>query len=118
MNKIIEQQLKEVKIADLSHFDEENGIFTIPQKKSIKIEQNKSYLIHLNDSFFYNSMVKDNWNKGWEPIDRYLKIDVNVILSNMIKVVSIGYDALNKKDTMNFWTGWICLNDMEVLQTL
>lgn len=60
MSKIVEEQLKQVKIADLRNFDKDNNTYLIPQKKTIKIEKNKAYLIHLNDSFFYNTIVKDN----------------------------------------------------------
>ena len=118
MNDIVKKQLSQVKIADLSHFNEKDNTYFIPQKKTIKLEQNKAYLVYLNDSFYYNDVVSSNWNKGSQPKDRYLKLEVENVMGNMIKVVSIGYDALNKIDTNNFWNGWICISDIQVLQKL
>ncbi len=118
MSDLIKKQLEKVQIADLSNFDPETNTYIIPQKKSIKIENNKAYLIYLNDSFFYNSTLKDNWNKGFMPKDRYLKCEINNVVAKMIQVTAIGYDMLNKKDTYNFWNGWVSLDDIQVLQKL
>lgn len=60
MSDLIKKQLEKVQIADLSNFDPKTNTYIIPQKKSIKIENNKAYLIYLNDSFFYNTTLKDN----------------------------------------------------------
>jgi len=118
MNELVKKQLENVQIADLRNFNEESNTYIIPQKKSIKLEMNKAYLIYLNDSFFYNKTLKDNWNKGFMPKDRYLKCEINNIISKMINVTGIGYDILNNKDTYNFWNGWVCLDDIQVIQKL
>lgn len=60
MNELTKKQLDSVQIADLSHFNKEDNTFLIPQKKTIKIEKNKAYLIYLTDSFFYNDVLKTN----------------------------------------------------------
>lgn len=118
MNKLIKKQLDAVQIADLSHFNPEDNSYFIPQKKGIKLEVDHAYLIYLKDSFFYNDIVKKNWNNDKLPADRYLKIEIAQIMAKMIKVMSIGYDFLNKKDTNKFWSGWIDLHDIDILATL
>lgn len=118
MNNLIKKQLEQVQIADLTNFNEDSYTYIIPQKKTIKIEKNKAYLIFLNDSFFYNTTLRDNWNKGFMPKDRYLKCEVDNVAAKMIKITGIGYDMLNKKDTYNFWNGWVTLDDIQVLQKL
>jgi len=118
VNNLIKKQLESVQIADLSNFNEEDNTYFIPQKKTIKIERNKAYLIYVGDSFFYNKVVQDNWNKGLTLKDRYIKAEVDDIIGKMIKVTCIGYDVLNKQDTNNFWNGWLPLDSIQVLQKL
>ena len=60
MNKTIREQLGKVTEADLSHYDEKTNSYFIPQKKSIKVEENNSYLIKLKPQAFHNETVKIN----------------------------------------------------------
>lgn len=118
MKELIKKQLESVEIADLSNYNAETNTFIIPQKKTIKLKENKAYLIYIRDSFFWDDIVKKNWNNGSEPLDRYLKIEVISIMSSMVKVMSIGYDPLNKVDTNRFWSGWLKINDIDIIATL
>lgn len=118
MNKFIEEQLKKVEKADLSHFNEDTNTYFIPKRVDIKLTENECYLLHLKDSFFRNEVVKNNWNGGTVPKNTYLKADISKILAKMIKVVSIGYDEVNNKDLPSFWSGWLSIEDIEVLEKL
>ena len=118
MNDLIKKQLDSVQVADLSHFNPEDNSYFIPQRKTVKLEVNHAYLIYLKDSFFYNEIVIKNWNNNQLPVDRYLKVEINQVMAKMIKVMSIGYDFLNKIDTNKFWSGWIDWHDIDVLATL
>lgn len=118
MNKLVEAQLAKVQTADLSQFDKENNAYFIPQKKSIKIEENNCYLIKLSDTIFSNEALKTNWNNGNMPKYSYLKIDVSKIIAKMIKVVGVGYDFEKQEDIPYFWNGWLTTNEIEVLEKL
>ena len=60
MNKIIENQLKKVENADLSHFNIEDNSYFIPKKVDIKIEENKCYLIHIKNTIKTNTVLAIN----------------------------------------------------------
>ena len=119
MNKIIEAQLNKVKEADLSQFDPETNTYKIPRKKDIKVEEDGCYLIRCKPTLFTNIVLKTNWNNDKPfPKTTYLKIDVSRKMSGMIKVVGIGYDIVNHTSLDYFWTGWLTLNDIEVIKKL
>lgn len=117
-NKIILDQLSKVELADLSHFDNETNSYFIPKRCDIKIEEDCCYLIEIKESLYLNQVLAINWNNGTFPKDKYLKIDVSKIMPKMIKVVSIGYDPTLNKDLSNFWSGWLTLADISVIQKL
>lgn len=99
INKIIEKELNKVSEADLSNFDPSTNTYVIPQKKSIKLEVDCFYFIHLKNTFFKDDSLKVNWNNNTLPIYEYLKIEVLTTLPRMIKVAAIGYDDKIGKDT-------------------
>lgn len=105
-NKLIEEQLKKVKKANLDNFDPETNTYNIPQLKEIKLEKNSTYLLKLKDSLFYNEVLKFNWNNGNMPNRYYLIAEIQVMMSNMLKVNSVGYDPrANKIDSNYNWSG-------------
>lgn len=117
-SKIIEQQLKRVQAADLSNFDSKSNTYIIKQRADIKIEEDKGYIIFIKDSAFTNNVVINNWNNGSFPKIRYLKVDINKRMNNMIKVVGIGYDPETKQDLDKYWSGWICIDNIEIIEKL
>ena len=115
VNKLIKDQLTKVEKADLSHFNEADNSYYIPKRKDIKLEENKCYLIHIKDSFFKNEIVKINWNGGSVPTCAYLRCDISKVMPQMVKVVGIGFDIENNVPLNYFWSGWLTINDIEIL---
>lgn len=117
-NKIIEEQLKKVEYADLSNYDEATNTYIIPKRVDIKLEEDKCYLIRLKPTLFTNETLKINWNQGKVPTQEYLKVDISKKMPKMIKVVGVGYDYDGNQDLSYFWSGWLTLADIDVLQKL
>ena len=118
MSKIIEEQLKKVEVADLSHFDTTTNSYFIPKKNDIRIEENNTYIFQLKPSAFTNNIVNVNWNNSSTPKNVYYKADVIKKMSGMIKIIGIGYDINTGQDTNSFWSGWLSLADIVALQKL
>lgn len=118
MSKVIQDQIRKIQNADMSHFDEETNSYFIPQKKEIRVEQDNCYLIHLRGVAFSNQTVNINWNNGNSPKHPYMKVDISNIIGRMIKVVGVRYDPIMKLDSAEFWSGWLSLDDIEVLERL
>lgn len=118
MNNVIKNQLEKVIVADLSNYNPETNTYIIPKRKDKKIEEDKCYLIHLKAKAFSNRFVIDNWNSGSMPSANYLKADISKKMNKMIKVVSVGYDFENQRDLATFWSGWLSVDDIEVISEL
>lgn len=118
IGKIVEQQLQKVQVADLTNYNPETNTYFIKRRVDIKIEEDKGYIIYLKDSAFANVAIINNWNNGSFPKTRYLKVDVNKKMNNMIKVVSVGYDFALKQDLAMYWSGWISLDNIDVVEKL
>lgn len=118
VSKLIEQQLKKVQVADLNNYNADINTYFIKRKVGIKIEEDMGYIIHLKDSAFTNNAIINNWNNGSFPKVRDLKIDVNKKMNNMIKVVSVGYDIETKQDLDRYWSGWLCIDNIDIIEKL
>ena len=116
MNKVILDQLNQVKEADLSRYDEATKTYIIPKKVGIKLEEEGSYLIYFKPAFFQDVNLKVNWNNNSTPVYSYMIVEVSKIMTRMIKVVGVGYDIMNKTVTDSFWTGWVDTSEIEVLE--
>lgn len=118
MNKVINDQLQKVQIADLSNFNPETNTFVIPMHKELKIEEDCCYLIHIKPSVKVNTAVIVNWNNGNIPSFEHMKVDVSKKMGKMIKITGIRYDIETQQDCGQFWSGWLSLDDIEVLQKI
>ena len=118
VNDLIEKELKKVEKADLTHFNSETNTYFIPKRKDIKIEEDCCYLVRLKDTIFSNETLKVNWNNGSLPTYNYLKIDVSKMLPKMIKVVAVGFDNETQTDIAYFWSGWLTLDEIEVIKKI
>jgi hypothetical protein len=122
MNKIIESQLKKVREADISHFDERTSSYFIPKKVDIKLEENNYYIIELNDILLkpnssLNSLI-NNWNNGSIPKNKWYKIDVCQKLGDMVKINGAAFDYNTKIDLLDMWSGWLPIKEIKVLEKL
>lgn len=121
MNKIVEDQLAKVRVAELPYYDETTLHMIIPKKSRLELEQGKCYLIQLEDYLvnpFEGFTLHDNWNKGIPPKHHFLKAEISQIMGKMIKVNSVGYDPVNKIDTIDLWEGWLPRKGLKILQSL
>jgi hypothetical protein len=121
MNKLIKNELNKVLVADLSNYDKNKGEFLIPRIRKIRLEEGSYYVIKL-DQMLLNpgemSILSSNWNHGTTPPHKYLKIDVLKILGKMVKVNSIAYDYDSKQDLNLSWSGWLPIEQVEVLEKI
>ena len=124
MNKVVEEQLKKVKVAQLPSYDETTLRIKIPKVSSIinsDLNEGQCYLIQVEDYIvkpFDGFSLHDNWNNGIAPKHKFLKVEVIKIMGKMIKVNSVGYDFMNKVDTMDLWEGWLPRKAIKILEVL
>lgn len=118
MNKIIQDQLNKVQNADLSNYDAENNSYLIKKRLDIKVVEDCCYLIHIKPSAFANIGVITNWNGGNKPLFTYMKVDISKRMGKMVKVTGLKHDNITGEDSSDFWSGWLCLDDLEVLKQL
>lgn len=124
MNKIVEDQLKKVQVANLPPYDEDTLYMVIPKKDCVAnagLVVQGLYLIQLEDYLvnpFEGFTLHDNWNKGIPPKHHFLKVEVLQFVGNMVKVSSIGYDYNTKQDTNDAWEGWLPLKGIKIIEVL
>lgn len=120
LNKIIQQQLAKVQV-DLSNHNEDGTEYIIKQVKEIRLAVDKYYIIMLDDVLLYNaedSILTINWNHGNVPKSKYLKVEVNKVMGNMILATGIGYDYENNEDLNVLWSGWLPIPQIKVISEL
>jgi hypothetical protein len=62
--------------------------------------------------------VINNWNNGSFPTVRYLKVDIAKKMNNMIKVVGVGYDPITEQDLDKYWSGWLSIDNINIIARL
>lgn len=118
MNKLIKKELNKLKVAKLGAYDEKTHSFFIPKHVELKLLENHSYILKLDDSLLEDSTLADNWNKGTKPPSKYIKAEINQIMANMIKINAIGYNYDTNTDLNKFWTGWIIKDRFEIIKEI
>lgn len=121
MNKIVEQQLNSVKIADLSNYNQETNTFQIPQYKETKLEVDSCYIICIDDvllKYDENSTLISNWNKGTYPKSKYMKVDISKQIGDMVLVNGFCYDYEKQQDTLLMWSGWLPIKQIKVMEKI
>lgn len=119
MNIITRKELSKVKLADLSNFDESALVYSIPKYTEFHYEQNKCYLIKLNNSITnpsQDSTLASNYNNGKIPEYSYYYVDVLKVVGKLIKVSGIAYDVVNNKNINSIWEGWLPVNEIQVIE--
>jgi len=121
MNKLIKNELTKVSVADVSNYDKNKGQILIPRIRKIRLEENSYYIIKLDKRLLNPedmSVLYSNWNKSTVPPHHYLKVDVSKILGKMVKVNSISYDYENKQDLNTARSGWLPIEQVEILEKI
>ena len=123
MNEIIKEQLKLLKVAELSEFDDNTTEITIPKQeaKEYNINIGKCYLIEL-ENYIINPpetfTLHINWNNNIIPKDKYMKVEIVGIMGKMVKVNGVGYDFVNKLDLNTMWEGWLPRKAITIIKEL
>ena len=118
MNKLIKEQLDKTNFADLSNYDENTCTYFIKKRVDIKLVQDHCYLIELKATLFDNQALVVNWNQNNMPKVNALKIEVCRLMGDMVKVNGIGWDSISNKDLNYYWTGWLTIKDIKVIQEI
>lgn len=120
MRKIIEEQLLQVKVADLSNFDEAINTYYIPKYKKPAYDVGNCYIIQISKTIINNpdSVWATNWNNGSCPHDFYLKAYVSKVLGQMIYVDTLAYDMETSKDLTNMWSGWLPVSEITYIKQI
>jgi hypothetical protein len=109
MRELIKNQLKQCAYADLSNYNPEVGVFTIPKYSKPKYDVGKMYIVQVANELVNNnnSVVACNWNNSTSPKSNYLKIYVSKMVGKMIYVDSLVFNMETRSDTMILWSGWL-----------
>lgn len=121
MNDIIKAELNKVVNADLSNYNSDKHTYYIKKLNNIQLIEDHCYLIKLKDKFFNNlktSIITTNWNNGSTPKYLYYKIDICKIMTKMIKVNGVAFDNDKQVDINEVWSGWLSLDDVEILSEI
>lgn len=111
MNKIIQQQLKQVRLADLSNYDPELNTYHIPQCKALTLGVDQCYDITLSPEIYKDEVLRDNWNHGDIPAFLTGKVEVERVVGKMAQISGVG-------DGNQFWSGWISIEYLSKAQKL
>ena len=119
MNKLIEKELNNCKIANLPAFNENTTDLTIFKGirniSDVKFEKDRyyriqlaDYLIHPNDNF----ILHIQWNNGIIPKDKIMNVQILEVMGNkMIKVLGTGFSN-------SMWEGWLPVDSVDILNIL
>lgn len=120
MNKIIDNELKKVLVADLSHYDSATRTYHIPQYKEKKFKVGECYIILLDDYITnpIDNIVAINWNQGSIPNSSCYKIEITKVLGKMVFVEGLAYDYSTKQNKTSVWSGWLPIEHFKIADTL
>ena len=120
MKDLVRRELSKVVYADLTHYDETTGVFTIPKYSKPHYELNKMYIVQVANELVgnNNSVLASNWNNGTAPKSAYLKIFVYKLVGKMIYVDSLVFNIETKSDTSILWSGWLPVDQLKQLAVL
>ena len=112
INKLIEKQLNNLKVARYSCYDEVKHQFVFNKVKAVKLEEDKFYLVKLDVSLLTDDALMYTLNKGNLPKYNSMKINVLKIVGNRAFVSGV-YSSVS-----GVWTGWLLLDKIEVLEEI
>ena len=121
VNKLILKQLEEVRVANVSEYDELHHAFHIKKYQEPTFEQNKLYIAKLDEHLLSadgNTLLVSNWNNGKFPTHQYVKFAVHKKIAKMIYVYGVYYDIENKKDLEDEWVGWLPIEQLEIIEVI
>lgn len=124
MNKIIKEQLKKCKVANLPEFDDNTTELHIPKGSKLNVtpyQVNGCYLIELADFVIHPApdyALASNWNQGSVPPSKYFNAQIEQLMGKMIKFVGQGYNPDTNSPTGVTWEGWVPQDGIKLLHKL
>lgn len=124
MNKIVEEQLKKLKICKVPEYDENTMELYITKQspnKQCLLEENHCYILQFERYILDpppNFTLHSNWNNGISPKHEFVKAEVSKIMGKMIKVNSVGYDIKTDTDTNDIWEGWVPYKGIKIIKEI
>ena len=122
MNKVIKDQLRQVRVLKIK-FDDNTTKIIIPKTEEISniiLNVGEYYLIELEDFILnppLNSTLSSNWNSGKVPKYKHYKVELIDKMSNMYKFNGIAFENGEDIYTEN-WFGWFPDNGFSVIKKL
>ena len=119
INKLILNQLEQVKEADIGEYDSLHHTFHIKKHVEKSFEYNTLYLVKLDKHLLNatdNDLLVSNWNNGKYPLHEYLKIAVSKKVGKMIYVYGVYHDIDSKCDTGEDFEGWLPTEQLEIIE--
>ena len=120
MNKIIQEELKKIKIADISGYSDNTTEFIIPKTTISKFEKGNNYLIELDTSLLVHnpdSILETNYNSNKIPSSKYYHIEVTEILGKIIKCVGVAFNINTRQpDFKCFWNGYLPIDYIKIIE--
>lgn len=117
MSKKLHNEINKLDFVDVKKVSD--NTYLISKTTKIQLRENECFLIKLNDTIYLeDSILTSNWNNGRIPQGRYYQIDVNKIMSNMIRVTGIGYEDATCTKFKDNWFGWLPIEEIEVISKI
>lgn len=118
MNKLIKEQLRNVKTANLGEWDDNTSHFLIPKYIPVSLLVNHRYVLRLSESAF-SQELNHQWNNGDKPRSKNYNCTVERVTGRMAFIS--GYPCFADGEiypASEKWSGWIPEYGMLVLSEL
>lgn len=118
MNKLIKEQLNNVKIANVPDYSDTDGTMLLKKldiKTDVGFVQGKSYNVELKDYIVHpyeGFTLHTNWNNDIVPTDTEMAVEVIQLMGKMIKVRGIGVND------GKFWVGWVPMSAVKIKEVI
>ena len=115
MNKLIEEQLKKVKVASLDDYDAHTHTYHIKKYVAKETLIGHCYSIAIDESLLRqdsNEILRLNWNKGTVPTGKKMNVEIEKKMGHMVYVSGVS------ADTNKMWEGWLPDNQFTILEDI
>ncbi len=117
MNKIIENQLSQVKIANIEYGDQ--GVIYIPKtvKSNYNLKVGEIHVIEINDEILNppeSSLLVSNWNSGKIPKYKKYQVEILDIVHRMVKINGVAIIDNCLEYSENFY-GWLPIDSFKII---
>lgn len=123
MNKIIKEQLKKCKVAEIPKYTDSTYHLIIPSKRRAEqcLKVGGCYLIQLADYIIHpyeGFTLADNWNKGIVPKEEYIRANVVRTFGKMIQINGKGVNDSNTKILSEYKELWLPSKGIKIIKEI